>query len=65
LHHASGLILVHNHPSGHHQPSDEDKNLTKNILEAVRTLDLRILDHIVVGKDGHFSFMENGLLSKP
>jgi len=65
LHHASGLILVHNHPSGHHQPSDEDKNLTKNILEAVRTLDLRILDHIIVGKDGHFSFMENGLLSKP
>ncbi len=61
-HHASGLILVHNHPSGHHQPSDEDKNLTQNILGATRTLDLRILDHIVVGKDGHFSFMENRLL---
>ncbi|MGB9628048.1 MAG: RadC family protein [Thermodesulfobacteriota bacterium] len=62
-HHASGLILVHNHPSGHHQPSEEDKNLTKNILGAAQTLDLRVLDHIVVGKDGHFSFMENQLLS--
>ncbi len=63
LHHASGLILVHNHPSGHHQPSDEDKHLTRNILGATRSLDLRILDHIVVGKNGHFSFMENQLLS--
>ncbi len=63
--HASGLILVHNHPSGHHQPSEDDKQLTRNILEAARTLDLRILDHIVVGKEGHFSFMENRLLSNP
>lgn len=62
-HHASGLILVHNHPSGHPQPSDDDKHLTRNIHESARTLDLRILDHIVVGKEGHFSFMENRLLS--
>jgi len=64
-HHASGLILVHNHPSGHHQPSDEDKLLTQNIIGAARTLDLQILDHIVVGRDGHFSFVENHLLSSP
>lgn len=64
-HHASGLVLVHNHPSGHHQPSDEDKHLTRNIAEAARTVDLRILDHIVVGKDGYFSFIENHLLSHP
>lgn len=61
-HHASGLVLVHNHPSGHHKPSDEDKHLTRSITEAARTMDLRILDHIVVGKDGYFSFMENHLL---
>ncbi len=60
--HASGLILVHNHPSGHHSPSEEDQYLTRTIVGAARTLDLRILDHIVVGKDGHFSFMENRLL---
>jgi DNA repair protein RadC len=62
-HHASSLILIHNHPSGHHHPSEEDKLLTRNIVEAVRPLDLRILDHIVVGKDGYFSFKENKLLS--
>ncbi len=62
--HASGMILVHNHPSGHHYPSEDDKNLTQNIIGAARMLDLRILDHIVVGKDGHFSFMENQLLPR-
>jgi DNA repair protein RadC len=60
--HASGLILVHNHPSGHCYPSEDDKHLTQNIIGVAHTLDLRILDHIVVGKDGHFSFMENRLL---
>lgn len=63
--HASGLILVHNHPSGHKEPSREDKLLTQSIIEASRSLDLRILDHIVVGKDGCFSFMENNLLFSP
>lgn len=64
-HHASGLILVHNHPSGHYHPSEDDKHLTQNIISVARTLDLRVLDHIVVGKDGHFSFMENKLLPSP
>jgi len=63
--HASGLILVHNHPSGHHSPSEDDKTLTRSIIGAAKTLDLRVLDHIVVGKDGHFSFMENRLLPIP
>jgi len=63
--HASGLILLHNHPSGHHQPSDEDKHLTRSIAEAARIVDLRILDHIVVGKEGYFSFMENHILYHP
>jgi DNA repair protein RadC len=62
-HHATGLILVHNHPSGNPEPSEEDKQLTRTIVEAARTLDIRVLDHIVVGKDGYFSFMENNLLS--
>lgn len=64
-HHASGLVLIHNHPSGHHKPSEEDKHLTRNIAEAGRIVDLRILDHIVVAKDGYFSFLENHLLSRP
>lgn len=61
--HASGVILVHNHPSGNPAPSREDKSLTRDIADAAGTLDIRVLDHIIVGKDGYFSFMENGLLS--
>ncbi|MGQ9630187.1 MAG: RadC family protein [bacterium] len=60
--HAAGLILVHNHPSRHFEPSEEDKHLTRAIAEAARTVDVRILDHIVVGKDGYFSFAEGDLL---
>jgi len=61
--HASGLILIHNHPSGHPEPSMEDRRLTRAIADAARTVDIRVLDHIVVGKGGHFSFAENQLLS--
>jgi DNA repair protein RadC len=57
-----GLILVHNHPSGHPEPSEEDKRLTRAVSDAARALDIRVLDHIVVGKDGYYSFMENYLL---
>ena len=61
-HHAVGLILVHNHPSGHPEPSAEDETITSSIAEACRTMDIRILDHLVVGRDGYFSFAENNLL---
>jgi DNA repair protein RadC len=60
--HASSVILVHNHPSGHPEPSSEDKRLTRSIVEAVGTVEIRVLDHLIVGKGGHFSFKENGLL---
>ena len=62
-HHASGLILVHNHPSGQADPSSEDRTLTRALVEATRALDIRILDHIIVGKNGHFSFSEAQLLT--
>lgn len=62
-HHASGLILVHNHPSGQADPSSEDRYLTRALVEATRALDIRILDHIIVGKNGHFSFSEAQLLT--
>jgi len=60
--HAAGLVLVHNHPSGDSEPSPEDRQLTRAILEAVRTIDLRVLDHIIVGKEGYCSFVERQLL---
>lgn len=62
-HHASGLILVHNHPSGNTDPSEEDKQLTRQIIKAAGTLDIKVLDHIIVGKGGYFSFMENNLMA--
>ena len=60
--HASSLILVHNHPSGHPDPSAEDKVMTKAIVNAARTMDIKVLDHIIVGRRGHFSFAENRLM---
>ena len=62
-HHAAGLILLHNHPSGHCEPSASDKALTRKLCDAVRAVDIRILDHIIVGKGGYYSFAENGFLS--
>jgi len=62
-HKAAGLILSHNHPSGDPDPSQEDKHLTRAVIEAARTIELRVLDHIIVGKDGYFSFQENRMLN--
>lgn len=59
---AAGLILVHNHPSGDPSPSDEDRRLTRSIQEAARPLDIRVLDHIIVGREGYCSFAEKNLL---
>lgn len=61
-HHASGLIIVHNHPSGYTDPSDEDKRLTRSLKEAAQLLDVRLLDHIIVGANGYFSFLERGVI---
>ncbi|MGB7291976.1 MAG: DNA repair protein RadC [Thermodesulfobacteriota bacterium] len=60
--HASGLIIVHNHPSGNPEPSEEDRVLTRSLSEISKTLDIRLLDHIIVGRNGHFSFRERKAL---
>src|SRR6185295_10855844 len=62
-HNAVGLILSHNHPSGDPAPSQEDKHLTRSVTEAARTIEIRVLDHVTVGRNGYFSFQENRLLS--
>jgi DNA repair protein RadC len=56
---ASALVLAHNHPSGDSDPSVADIVLTKKIIDACKTVDLRVLDHIVVGKVP-YSMAENG-----
>ena len=61
-HDATKIILCHNHPSGHTAPSRGDREITQKILEAARLLDILVVDHIIVGEDGHYSFADNGLL---
>jgi len=59
---ASGIICIHNHPSGDVSPSMEDKRLTKALVEISNIQNIPILDHVIIGEDNYFSFMENGLL---
>lgn len=59
---ASSIILVHNHPSGATQPSREDCELTERLRSAAALLDVSLLDHIIVGKGGYFSFRADGKL---
>jgi len=60
---ATGLILCHNHPSGALKPSAQDINLTKNIINAGKTLDIVIPDHLIIGGDGYFSFADKGIMT--
>lgn len=59
---ARGVIFVHNHPSGNLQPSKKDMELTKEMNELLEKVDIRLLDHIIISEDSHFSFYENGLI---
>lgn len=59
---ASALILVHNHPSGDPTPSSADVDMTRQIVEAGRSLRIAVHDHLVVGRDGTASFKALGLL---
>lgn len=60
---AGGLIMVHNHPSGDPTPSQADIQMTKSLVTAAAAFDIRVLDHLVVGKFGYVSFREYGLLT--
>jgi DNA repair protein RadC len=59
---AAGVIVYHNHPSGDPSPSREDREFTRRLASAADVLGLRLLDHIVVGREGCVSFKEAGLL---
>ena len=60
--HATAMILVHNHPSGDPQPSRQDIQLTREIIEAARPLRITVHDHVIVGSRGHYSMREKGLI---
>lgn len=59
LSNANGFIAFHNHPSGNCQPSNEDIEVTKRLIRAGDLLDIQLLDHIIVGGDRTYSFLEN------
>lgn len=61
-HHAVGTIVVHNHPAGTLTPSKEDCAVTKSIKDALTTVEISLLDHIIIGGNDYFSFNKKGLL---
>ncbi len=61
---AAAVILAHNHPSGHVSPSPDDLRLTEEMKALLTHLDVRVVDHLIVGGNGYFSFAREGLLNK-
>lgn len=61
-HNSTGVIFVHNHPGGSPKPSDHDKVLTAELVRVARGMSIRVLDHLIIGKSGYFSFRERGML---
>jgi len=59
---AAAVIIYHNHPSGNCEPSQADQRMTRHLIEALALLDIRVLDHIVVGAAKTSSFAELGLI---
>lgn len=62
-HAAAGVIFAHNHPSGEPNPSDEDVAMTRRLHAAGQLLGVRVLDHVILGADAYFSFLDAGLLN--
>ena len=61
-HKATSIILCHNHPSGNLTPSEADKNLTRKIIQGGKLLDIKVVDHVIIAEQGHFSFVDENLI---
>ena len=59
---ASAIILAHNHPSGNLKPSQSDINLTNKIVEASKLMDIKVLDHLIIGDGNYYSFADEGII---
>lgn len=62
IHNAAAVMLSHNHPSGVAEPSSADRALTDSLKQALALVDVRVLDHIVIGEQAALSFAERGLI---
>lgn len=61
-HNAAGVIISHNHPSGHNEPSSADIALTKRVRDALELLEVKLVDHFIVGRGEPLSFAERALI---
>lgn len=59
---SAGIILVHNHPSGNLSPSGPDDEITRRVKASAALMDIRVLDHIIIGPGGYFSYNDEGRL---
>lgn len=61
---AAALVFVHNHPSGDPTPSNEDRNLTRDLVWASQLLMVQVLDHVIIGNNTYYSFADEGLIKR-
>ena len=59
---AAAIILIHNHPSGDPAPSKQDKDISKRLAETGEIIGIKVLDHLIIGAGGYFSFVDEMLL---
>jgi len=62
-HNAASVVLVHNHPSGDPEPSEDDIKITKQLVEAGKIMGIEVVDHLIIGNDSFTSFKEKGILT--
>lgn len=62
IHNAMSVVLAHNHPSGDPEPSEDDLTITRRLVEAGKILGVEVIDHIIISKNGFFSFKDKGLM---
>ena len=65
LYGAAAVILCHNHPSGDPEPSPEDIDITRRLVQCGEIFGIRILDHVILGRDSMFSFSDRGMMNAP
>ncbi|MCX8037992.1 MAG: DNA repair protein RadC [Candidatus Sumerlaeia bacterium] len=59
---AAAIAFIHNHPSGDPDPSEDDREITDRLVQAARLFGIRVLDHVIIGRDNYFSFADHNLL---
>ena len=65
LYGAAAVILCHNHPSGDPEPSPEDIDITRRLVQCGEIFGIRMLDHVILGRDSMFSFSDRGMMNAP